>query len=269
MTNNRIIYYYQTFCGLSDVLNSTSPLSVSHIYVASIHFGTNDDGSPYIHLNNHSPDDSTFDTVWKELQLAHNMGIKIMVMMGGAGGAYQNLFSNFDVYYSLLKKMIQTHTMICGIDLDIEESVNLDNVKMLIQQLDQDFGHDFIITMAPLSSSLSSDEYPGMGGFKYKELYKTEIGQRINWFNGQFYGNYTADEYDAIINNGYDSSKIVMGMLSGNYDPTSFGSALDEIKKCSTKYLKNFGGVFVWEYNDCPPDPKNHYKWAQLMASNM
>lgn len=268
MKNNRIIYYYQTFCGLSDILNS-SPSSVSHIYLASIHFGTNNDGSPYIHLNDHPPGDPTFDNVWKELELAHEMGIKIMVMMGGAGGAYQDLFSNFDVYYSLLQKMIQSHTIICGIDLDIEETVDLNNVKMLIQKLDQDFGNDFIITMAPLSGSLVSDEYPGMGGFKYKDLFKTAIGQRINWFNGQFYGNYTAAEYDAIVNNGYNPSKIVMGMLSGNYDPTSFKNALLEINKCCTKYQENFGGAFVWEYDDCPPDPKNHYIWAQLMASHM
>ena len=55
-----IIYYYQTLCGLDDILNEKNP-KVSHIYVSSIHFGKNLDGTPYIHLNDHVPDDKIFN----------------------------------------------------------------------------------------------------------------------------------------------------------------------------------------------------------------
>ena len=44
---NRIIYYYQTFTGLKPILNKDI---VTHIHLSSIHFGTNSDNSPYIHL---------------------------------------------------------------------------------------------------------------------------------------------------------------------------------------------------------------------------
>ena len=81
-----------------------------------------------------------------------------------------------------------------GIDLDVEEYASLDNIKMLINQLDGDFGSEFIISMAPVQSSLQQD-YPGMGGFIYKDLYNTKEGQRINYFNGQFYDDYDYEYY--------------------------------------------------------------------------
>ena len=50
----KIIYYYQTFTGLTDILKGDS-INVTHIHLSSIHFGSNDDGSPYIHLNDNNP----------------------------------------------------------------------------------------------------------------------------------------------------------------------------------------------------------------------
>ena len=262
----RIIYYYQTFCGLQNILKYENPV-VTHIIVSSIHFGINADVTPYIHLNNYSPFDNKFNKLWEELRQAHTKGIKIMLMMGGAGGAYKTLLSNFDIYYTMLKNIINKYDFICGIDLDIEENVKLDNVKIFKNKLDKDFGKDFIITMAPVSSSLSND-HSGMGGFIYKKLFQSNEGMRINWFNGQFYGSYTFDIFNNIINNGYPANKVVMGMLSGNYDKKNFKNALMEIKKISDKY-NNFGGVFDWEYCDSPPNTNNHYEWANLMYLTM
>ena len=84
----KIIYYYQTFTDLKDILYEGCP--VTHIHLSSIHFGTNNDGSPYIHLNNNEPTDKVFDDVWKDLEDASSMGIKIVLMIGGAGGAYND-----------------------------------------------------------------------------------------------------------------------------------------------------------------------------------
>ena len=69
MNENKIIYYYQTFTGLSPILNSKT-ITTTHIYVSSIHFGLNKDKTPYIHLNNYPPDNSKFDPLWKECKLA-------------------------------------------------------------------------------------------------------------------------------------------------------------------------------------------------------
>ena len=61
MNIHRIIYYYQTFIGLSSILKSDTP--VTHIHLSAIHFGVNTDGSPYIHLNNYPPNNKIFDSV--------------------------------------------------------------------------------------------------------------------------------------------------------------------------------------------------------------
>lgn len=239
----KIIYYYQTLTSLQPILYSNT---VTHIHLSSIHFGVTNN-EPYIHLNDNSPYNSVFDDVWKELFIASNNNIKIILMVGGAGGAFTDLFSNFEVYYGMLKTLIKTKSFICGIDLDIEEPVSLDNVKMLIQRIKKDFGPNFLISMAPIQSSLQQD-YPGMGGFIYKDLYSSEVGKLIDYFNGQFYMNYTKESYDIVVENGYPEEKVVMGMLMGQ----DFEKIQIELKKLKEEYGMAFGGVFVWEYFAAP-----------------
>lgn len=247
----KTIYYYQTLIGLEDVIKKSS--SVNVIYISSIHFGKNPDNSPYIHLNNKSPNDKIHDKLWIEAKECHKKGIDISVMLGGAGGAYTDLFDNFATNYTLLLSMLRERPYITGIDLDIEEEVSLKNVKFLIRTLRLDFPN-MRITMAPIASSLSSDG-PGMGGFSYKDLYNSNEGKEISWFNVQAYGDYSPEGMDDIVKNGYPASKIVYGMLSIQFDKDTFKNALQTIQHIKEKY-KYFCGVFVWEYFDCPPGPK-------------
>ena len=44
--------------------------------------------------------------------------------------------------------------------------------------------------------------------------------------------------------------KIVMGMVSGDYNKDTFNDALNEVCKLSEKI--DIGGVFNWEYFDAP-----------------
>ena len=44
--------------------------------------------------------------------------------------------------------------------------------------------------MAPVQSSLEEDA-PGMGGFIYKDLWLSPEGSLIDYFNGQFYGDFS------------------------------------------------------------------------------
>ena len=244
MSNKKVILYYQTFTTLKPILFPGCP--VTHIHLSAIHFGLEVNNDPYIHLNNYSPNDPRFSNVWKELKIAHDMGIKIILMVGGAGSAYQQLFSNFEVYYNLLHNLIKDKTIIQGIDLDIEESVSLDDIRCLIRRIRQDFTDKFIISTAPIQSSLESDT-PGMGGFVYKDLMKSEEGKMINYINGQFYGDYSLNAYDTVVKNGYKPENVVMGMLSGQ-------EYSEELKKIVEKYGKKFGGVFIWEYSDIKPN---------------
>jgi hypothetical protein len=246
--SSRIIFYYQTFNGIADLIEN--PIC-THIHVSSIHFGTNKDGSLYIHLNDNTPSDKIFDKMWNEIEEISKKGVKIVLMVGGAGDAYQDLFSNFEAYYSMLRCTIIDRPFISGIDLDIEENASIDNIKMLINRIVKDFGSDFIISSAPVQYSLETDN-PGMGGFDYKQLYNSPEGSHIDYFNGQFYGDYSVEAYDKCIKNGYPANKIVMGMTSSMYNQSDQNKMIDTIKELKKKY-PNFGGVFDWEeFNSYP-----------------
>ena len=239
----RIIYYYQSFCGLDKILVKNTP--VTHIHLSSVHFGLDDNLQQYIHLNNDSPYDSKFDSVWRDTEKADNLGIKIILMIGGAGGGYSSLFSNFDIYYDLLYRLIKDKPFIKGIDLDIEETVKIENVQMLINKIVKDFGKEFIISMAPIESSLQED-YNGMGGFCYKTLLNSDEGKYIDYFNCQFYEDYSLEAYNKVVKNGYNPKMIVMGTMT----PDIF----DTITQVNDVYKNNFGGVYLWEYMFALPD---------------
>ena len=257
----KTIYYYQTFVGLDDLMSHVQDIDV--IIVSSIHFGKDKLGKKGIHLNDDIPYNPIFNDLWLQTEKLSVQGCTIMLMMGGAGGAYGELFSDFNTYYPLLKRLIVEKSWIKGIDLDIEESVTLEQTKMLINCLVRDFGKDFIITMAPVSPSLQSDG-GSIAGFNYKELYQSEEGKHIHWFNTQCYYSFSYETYDSIIKNGYPPEKIVMGMESGQYDDKTFSNALHEVIKINKKY-PTFAGVFDWEYLNAPPNAKDPSQWAKLM----
>ena len=259
----KTIYYYQSFVGLDKALTHIEDIDV--INISSIHFGKDKDGNKSIYLNDNKPYDLLFNELWLQTEKAFNQGCTIMLMMGGAGFAYKELFSDFDIYYPLLRDLINLKSYIAGIDLDIEESVTIDQIKMLINQLVKDFGEDFFITMAPVSSTLQNDG-SSMAGFSYKDLYLSEEGKRIRWFNTQCYNSFSMNTYESIINNGYPVEKVVMGMESGQFDDKTFSDALEEVKKIKDKY-PTFGGVFDWEYLNAPPNKEDHSEWAKLMKN--
>ena len=63
---NKIIYFYQTFNGLDNIINLLFKNRVTDIILSSVHFGY-DSGNPYIHLNDYpNPNHSIFDTVWDQ-----------------------------------------------------------------------------------------------------------------------------------------------------------------------------------------------------------
>ena len=257
--NSRVIYYYQTFNGLDKLLTHMSDVDV--LIVSSIHFGVNSDKTRYIHLNDKEPNDLSFNIVWEQSEILSKNSTDILLMLGGAGGAFSYLFNSYTEYYKLLRELLIEKKFIKGIELDIEETVKLEDVKMLIRDLVNDFGKDFIITMAPVAYSMISDT-KGMGNFIYKDLYNSREGGNINWFNVQSYGIFNENTYKSIINNGYPEDKIAMGMLDSDFDKNSFDKALETIKNIKIIY-PDMAGIDIWEYFESPPDKNDPSKWAK------
>ena len=107
--------------------------------------------------------------MWNQISECKKQGIDITLMIGGAGGGYRSLFSNYTVYRNLLKQFLNSKSgVITGVDLDIEEIVFKDTLRLL-----SDAKHDFPYDIqSPLQFSLETD-VPGMGGFVYKDIFNT------------------------------------------------------------------------------------------------
>ncbi len=232
----QLILYYQTFTSLKPLFdNNTLP---THIQISSIHFGKDKNNTSYIYLNDHPPNSSIFDSMWKEIEIAHNVGVKIKLMIGGAGLAFQEMFSNFDLYYGLLKEVLKLHPYICGVDLDIEENVNLNDVIKLVNILKTDFGNEFLISFAPVAFALQKNR-TGMGGFLYNDLMNA-VGDKIENLNTQFYYDFSVESYIEVIQNGYKPSQVILGMTQNNNNEFKIVSDL-------CKKYKDFKGIFFWE----------------------
>jgi hypothetical protein len=247
---NKIILYYQTFIGLKNIYNNKNNF-VTHIHLSSIHFGNNNNKS-YIHLNNNNPYDKIYDNVWNDLIECKKKGITNILMVGGAGGAFDYMFTNDNTYNDCLQLLLEliNNKKFDGVDLDIEEFVGLDNVLKLIRDLDKKLPKEFLITMAPVSDYLM-DNSNGMGGFKYTDILKSDIGNRISYLNGQFYDSdnslfsSVSDIYNDCLTY-IPRDLLVIGVENVDND---YYNELEKIIKSG-----KISGVFFWEYNQIPDD---------------
>ena len=117
----KTIYYYQSFVGLINILSH--PQDIDVIIISSIHFDKDSNQNKSLYLNDNKPLNPIFNQLWTETEKLSYQGTTIMLMIGGAGGAYGNLFNDFNIYYPMLQKLLTEKSWIQGIDLDIEESV--------------------------------------------------------------------------------------------------------------------------------------------------
>lgn len=158
-------------------------------------------------------------------------------------------------------------------DLDVEQDTSMETIVHLITRLKQDFGRDFIITLAPVASALT--EGGNLSGFDYIQLENT-TGSEISWYNAQFYSGFGSifpdDQYISIVNFGLDPNRLVATTLTNPANGDGYVSAdnvVTSVKELAAKYGFNFGGVAGWEYFNSLPNSTEPWKWATLMSSSM
>lgn len=272
--------YVQTFKTTSGGQLSLLPLvqqktQVTHIYLAAVHVN---DSPGDITLNDDNPNSTMYNTIWSDAATLQSQGVKVMMMLGGAApGSYPRLCSGTnsavnDDYYIPLRNTLKYHK-VDGLDLDIEEQVSGDCPLNLLRRLNQDFGNNFILTMAPVASDLQPDEY-GLGGFSYKTLDSKATasgkpnGKLVNWYNAQFYNGWgdasSPVGYNAIVANGYAADRVALGVLdnpndggSGWYSIKTYEKTINTLKS----NYKNFGGDVGWEYWDAGGNDGYTYPW--------
>ncbi|KDR68302.1 hypothetical protein GALMADRAFT_146525 [Galerina marginata CBS 339.88] len=270
--HKNIVVYYQTQYHDNKYI-SPSPLTglATHLIIAAFHLNKN----KTIHLNNVPLDDSSLTQMWNDATRLQESGIKVMGMLGGASqGAYQVLADDFDEYYRLLSSCIMDYKL-DGVDLDVEEYESLENIGKLIKRLRQDFGDNFIITMAPVASALKGGR-DTFSGFNYADL-EAQYGDDINWYNVQFYSGYgsmenTTDYNEIVKDFPLNPRRLVAGTLTNKANGGGFVE-LDKVnstvRQLANKYGDGFGGVAGWEYFNSMPHPDEPWKWAEIMQSAM
>ena len=78
------------------------------------------------------------------------------------------MFLEFHQYYDpLLNNFIKKYKL-DGIDIDVEQFVDIDVALRLIKQLYNDMGPDFAITLAPVATALLNGG--NLSGFSYSDL---------------------------------------------------------------------------------------------------
>jgi hypothetical protein len=280
----RLITYYQTHHTPSGQHISILPLiqqpniAVTHVILAAIHI--NEDPSA-LTLNDHSPSDPRFTTLWAELRVLQASGVKVLGMLGGAApGTYARLdqdsegvgFSDsFEAYYAPLAALVRERSL-DGLDLDVEESMSLAGIVRLVDRLRADFGPEFLITLAPVAAALLSTRH-NLSGFDYEAL-EVMRGREIAWYNAQFYCGWgdcsNPAMYEMLLAKGWPPEKIVVGLVT---NPENGGGwvpwhLLANVLPLLAGRHPRFGGVMGWEYfNSLPGGKERPWEWARVMTA--
>lgn len=276
MADSKIAYFHQTKLGDLD------PGRANVVLVSALHFGydTHVDPHygkftvPYLHLNDWLTTDPRYTKLWTNIQQWHSQGVDIHFMLGGAGGAFDYLFEDFDTFYPLLKTFLEFAYKLVptlGLNLDVEEDSKIENILRLVQTLKHDFP-SLSLSFAPVLDELLNPNEPGaFSGFCYQDLFD-EAGSDIDFVFVQMYaGSFTATNYQRLIDTfSLKPQKLIPGMLSSDCPtPNSFQRWLgqvEQMKQLAQKKEFVYGGCFVWEYFDAPPNKNEPTQWSQYVA---
>ncbi|WP_016907634.1 glycosyl hydrolase family 18 protein [Streptomyces xiaopingdaonensis] len=272
--DHRTVVYYQTqFDG--DTLISPKELTnhdagATDVIVGAVHL-TDDDKA---RLNDDPHDAGRFDDMWSDLADVQSEGVHVLGMVGGAAqGSFTNLENDFDAYYPKLKEVVEAHGL-DGLDLDVEEEIDLSTITRLIDTLRADFGDDFLITLAPVATALKGGG--NLSGFGYDRLYE-ERGDAIDWFNTQFYCGWGSLQdtsgYDDIVDHGVvPAEKVVAGTVTNSAycdGHVPFDRLTGTLSELAAKY-PDFGGAAGWEYAASDPGGSAApWEWAEGVSAAM
>ncbi|CAG8975954.1 hypothetical protein HYALB_00007085, partial [Hymenoscyphus albidus] len=281
----RLVMYVQTFQTPSKEPLSLLPLlehetKVTHVILASLHLH---DVPGEIRLNDHKLSDPHWNQLWLEKTVLQHNGIKVMALLGGAaGGTYKRLNgseASFYAFYNPLLRLLKEYDF-DGIDLDIEEDVDISTPIRLMTALRRDLGPDFIITMAPLASALSDKAGQNLSGFSYFDLdiFATMPGsdeKLVSWYNGLFYGGFARGPpfFESVVRAGWDPNRVVTIVLDCAEDGQPNGFVHIETLQETIKSLRvihpSLGGVGGWEYHDAGMSDWDEYepwKWVKKVG---
>ncbi|ORY75766.1 glycoside hydrolase superfamily [Protomyces lactucae-debilis] len=293
MTGSRVVVYHQTHhvggMPISALPLVTHQAGVTHLIIGAVHLNETSAGG--LSLNDDPPESTRYTQLWSEVPALQASGIKVMAMLGGAAqGSFQRLDAHarlsFEEYYHPLRNFLRQRNF-DGIDLDVEEKMSLGGIIRLIDRLVDDFGRDFIITLAPVATALLL-KGNNLSGFNYFDL-EVARGRYIDFYNTQFYCGHGSlkniSSYQRILDNGWDPRRVVVGVSTnpsnckGWVPLRTFSSVLREMQALALLRDNQplfpgesdrgpaFGGISGWEYfNSLPGSIERPWEWASIIS---
>ena len=197
------------------------------VIVAAVHFGKESDGCIYMHLNNKSPGSfwAEFDVLAREKGYRNNFHVGLMI--GGAGGGWNTLVSNFDECIGLLNEFLKESDLFEFIDIDPEspDTVGFSDVVKFCESV-----------RLPVTASPISFENP-----MWNKVRSSVSIQ--NWHLQTYDSSQWSEEYvNSLISSGWPLSKITFGYL-----PTTFSS--QEVRDSAIAEVQSLGirSVIEWD----------------------
>jgi hypothetical protein len=97
-TSSRLVIYVQTFATFSNEPLSLLPMlehntKVTHVILGSLHLH---ETPGVIMLNNDPLESAMYDSIWEEVMVLQEHGVKVLMLLGGAAGATYARLSGSD-----------------------------------------------------------------------------------------------------------------------------------------------------------------------------
>jgi hypothetical protein len=244
----KIIYY------MNEIINNDNKIYNSYANLIHLGFFTFSNNKKIL-LNGYEPLDIVYDDLWFDLGISSEKKIKCVMVLSG-NKTFENLFSNYDIYYQILSDFITTKKYIIkGLDLEIENCATIENTKKFINDFKRDFP-DLLLVLSTIGYSMCvkdiDTKYENEKEWSYALFNKSPEGNKIDYYNCYFNeDNFTIDSLEDIIDNGFNVEKIIMGCDSQYFQDYDNYFEL----RCIAKKYPNIGGTFIKYFNDSP------YKW--------
>ena len=274
-TTHRVVSYWGKFheddggnggpyLSLLPVLQNNSGITDLLLFVCDIHNNT-----PYLTVGGEAPDNTTWlpTEFWQDVATLQENNVNVLASFGGyTSDMFLFLEQDFNFYYPILRDFLRNYNL-SGIDFDVEPSTNTltsfatgESILQLLKQLRQDFGPDFLITLAPVSNDLTGQYNPNFfSGFNYNlmdELAVDDQGNHIiSYFNAQVYNGFgrcnDTTAYQQMIDfGGYDPSRVVFLVAADSVDAGGWCniSVVENTASLLAQNYTNFGGIGGYEY---------------------
>lgn len=210
--------YWQTF---------TNPIDISKydcVILAAIHFGVEEDGQVYMHLNDKaiSEHGDTLDIVAREK--GYRASLRVGVMIGGAGGGWDTIADRFDDCVGLLRGMLRASDLFDFVDMDPEvpDDVDVGVIMRFMRAM-----HHVRITASPIT--LPTDLWNIVRARGEIAVWHLQAYDASMW---------SSDCVKALVDGGWPISKICFGYTGGTFaDENQKNAAISVVRSCGIRSI--------------------------------